>query len=96
MKKIVLVCNAGMSTSMLVKKMREEAVAQNIECTIDAYPVAEVSNHKDADVILLGPQVRYELNNITNLMNPIKVEAIDPMAYGMMDAKKVLKQALGE
>lgn len=31
MKHILLVCNAGMSTSMLVNKMKEEAKKQNLE-----------------------------------------------------------------
>ena len=42
MRKIVLLCNAGLSTSMLVDKMRKEAEAIGYECTINAYPVAEV------------------------------------------------------
>ena len=39
MKKILLMCNAGMSTSMLVSKMREAAEAQGYDCTIEACPV---------------------------------------------------------
>ena len=32
MKKIVLLCSAGMSTSMLVKKMQAAAEAENYAC----------------------------------------------------------------
>ena len=35
MKRILLLCNAGMSTSMLVKKMKESAEKRNIEAEID-------------------------------------------------------------
>ncbi|MEF1308445.1 PTS sugar transporter subunit IIB, partial [Vibrio owensii] len=39
MKKILLCCSAGMSTSMLVKKMEQAAEKQGIECKIDALSV---------------------------------------------------------
>lgn len=55
MKKIVLLCASGMSTSMLVKKMKEAAKADNFECEIDAFSAAEAaSKAADADVVLLG------------------------------------------
>ena len=44
MRKIVLVCAAGMSTSMLVKKMQEAAAADNYETDIAAYPIGEVDS----------------------------------------------------
>ena len=37
--KIMLACNAGMSTSLLVQRMRKEAVAQGLDATIDANPL---------------------------------------------------------
>ncbi len=93
MKTIVLLCNQGMSTSILVSKMIKEAEEQNVECTINAYPVSEVSTHKDADIILLGPQVRFELEKVKKAVN-CPVELIDIQAYGMVNGKKVLEQAL--
>ena len=42
MKTIMLVCNAGMSTSMLVTKMEKAAASQGIETKIFAVPVSEV------------------------------------------------------
>ena len=44
MKKIVLLCSAGMSTSMLVKKMQAAAEAENYACEIAAYPMAEAGD----------------------------------------------------
>lgn len=95
MKKIILLCSAGMSTSILVKKMREEAEKINFACTIDAHSVNDAYDQaKDADVVLLGPQIRYELKRITDLVKPVPVASIEMLAYGMMDGKKVLQQAL--
>lgn len=92
---ILLICSAGMSTSMMVKKMSEAAQAQNIEATIWAVAEVEASEEvKKADVILLGPQIRFKLAHIKSLCPEKPVEAIDMRNYGMMDGKAVLQTAL--
>nr|WP_300823874.1 PTS sugar transporter subunit IIB [uncultured Schaedlerella sp.] len=100
MRNIILVCAAGMSTGMLVKKMREAAASENYEAEINAYPIAEVgAMGKEADIILLGPQVRYNLNNVKAQFPDKPVEAIDPALYGMLDGKGVIakvKKKLGD
>lgn len=95
MKKILLVCNAGMSTSMLVKKMQEAAKEMSIETSIEAKSLADAKNEiAEADIILLGPQIRYELDNVKKVAGTTPVEAINMMDYGMMNGKKVLEHAL--
>lgn len=100
MRKIVLVCAAGMSTSMLVKKMQEASAAMNYETDIAAYPIGEVDRQgQGADIILLGPQVRFQLKGVKEKYPNVPVEAIDMAAYGMMDGKKVIahvKEVLGD
>ncbi|MCY8484204.1 PTS sugar transporter subunit IIB [Bacillus atrophaeus] len=95
--KIALVCSAGMSTSMLVKKMREEAKNREIVAEINAYAEADLQSHmNDIDVILIGPQVRYLKTQIAERAKQyqIPVDIIDQMAYGMMNGAKVLDQAI--
>ncbi|MFS0673629.1 PTS sugar transporter subunit IIB [Ornithinibacillus sp. 179-J 7C1 HS] len=95
--KIILVCSAGMSTSMLVKKMRDAAVERNLEIEIDAVGESQLTNHlENTDVILIGPQVRYLEKKIRSFVEPkgIKVDIIDQMAYGMIQGDKVLDQAI--
>ena len=96
MKKILLVCNAGMSTSLLVTNMEKYAKKENIEITIMAVPLTQVDSVvKDWDIVMLGPQVRHCLNQIKNIVDGrIPVEIIDMMDYGMMNGEKVLKRAL--
>ena len=54
MKQILLVCNAGMSTSMLVKKMQQSATERGIEVSIEAKSITEAKkNIHEADVILI-------------------------------------------
>lgn len=98
MKKIMLACNAGMSTSMLVTKMQKAAEDKKLEVDIWAVPVSEADNEvqdKVIDVILLGPQVKFLLNDFKDKFEPqIKVDAINMMDYGVMNGEKVLDAAL--
>lgn len=98
MKNIMLACNAGMSTSMLVTKMQKAAEDKGLEASIWAVPVSEADNEvqdKTIDVILLGPQVKFLLNDFKDKFEPnIKVDAINMMDYGVMNGEKVLDAAL--
>ncbi|WP_313084151.1 PTS sugar transporter subunit IIB [Atlantibacter sp.] len=97
MKNIVLCCAAGMSTSMLVQRMQDAAQKKGIEVSIKAVPVAEFKENLDsADIILLGPQVKYEQAKLQALADPQgkKVAVIDMMDYGMMKGDAVLEKAL--
>lgn len=46
-----------------------------------------------ADCILIGPQVRYELENVRKQCPNLPVEVIDMVAYGRLDGAKVLAAA---
>lgn len=92
---ILLVCAAGMSTSLLVNRMNEAAAAKGIGINIEAHPVGSIDQFGDAaDVILLGLQVRYELKNVKAKYPNKPVEVINMQDYGMMNGNKVLDTAL--
>ncbi len=96
MKRIMLVCSAGMSTSLLVKKMKEEAAVDNQDIEVLAVSEADSKNYaNEVDVVLLGPQVKYMLDKMKAVFEPkgIPVEVISSVDYGMMNGKAVLKQA---
>ena len=93
MKKILLVCAAGMSTSLLVNKMKESAIEQGIEIDIEALPVSVDS----VDIVLLGPQVRFQKPQVDALVaGRIPVEVIDMRLYGTMNGKAILESALAK
>lgn len=97
MKQIVLCCAAGMSTSILVTRMQAEATKRNLEISIKAVPTAEFELEIEfADVVLLGPQVRYELERFCKIAKPLgkPVALINMMDYGTMRGDKVLDTAL--
>ncbi|VYU56854.1 Lichenan-specific phosphotransferase enzyme IIB component [Clostridium tertium] len=91
---IMLVCNAGMSTGMLAKKM--EKVSEG-KCKVKAYGIAEYMDHlENINIILVGPQIRFEYEDIKNTAVNIPVLNIDPMKYGSMDAESILKTVYDE
>ncbi|KAE9531810.1 PTS sugar transporter subunit IIB [Ursidibacter arcticus] len=99
MKTILLACAAGMSTSLLVTKMKEAAEKQGLEAKIYAVSVSEVDKELEEnriDVVLLGPQVRYEEAAMREKLAPhsIPVAVINMQDYGMMNGAKVLESAL--
>ena len=100
MKKIVLVCAQGMSTGMLMNKMRAAAAKQGYDCIIEAYAVSQAKTKAaDADVVLVGPQVRYELENVRSMLPGKPVEVINMVDYGRLNGEGVLntaKKLMGE
>ena len=91
MKKIILLCASGMSTSMLVKKMQEAAKAESYECEIAAYSASEAAaKAADADAVLLEPQIRFSKGKISAQLPGVPVDAIDMRMYGRMDGAGVL------
>ena len=98
--KITLFCSAGMSTSLLVNKMKEEAQKNGKDYEIAAYSLNEVDLYgPEADVILVGPQVRFALEKLRKQFPDKPVDAIDMRSYGLMDGKAAVALAeklLGE
>ncbi|SFT42957.1 PTS system, cellobiose-specific IIB component [Selenomonas sp. GACV-9] len=94
---IYLVCNAGMSTSILVKKMQEAAKEKGLaDADIEAFSVEVLDRRVDtADVVLLGPQIRHMIGDVKKVVDgKCPVDVIDMRDYGMIRGDKVLDKAL--
>ena len=75
MKKILLCCSAGMSTSLMVNKMQKAAADKGIEVEIWAEPMDKASSEvPKADVVLLGPQIKFALPEIKKLIDQAENE----------------------
>jgi len=97
MKNILLCCAAGMSTSLLVTKMKKAAEVDGVEAKIWAVAIEDLENHVDnADVVLLGPQIKYKLAAVKKICGEknIPADAINLVDYGSMNGKKVINFAL--
>ena len=90
-KHIYLFCSAGMSTSLLVSKMRAQAEKYEVPVVIEAFPETLAGEKgQTADVVLLGPQIAYMLPEIQRLLPNKPVEVIDSGLYGKIDGLKKL------
>ena len=76
---ILLVCNAGMSTSLIVNQMKKCIREQG-------------KDYDTADVILLGPQISIYINNVRKQSNK-PVAVIDSKSYGRYRGDEVLLAA---
>lgn len=92
---IALLCDAGMSTSLLVKKMLVVAEGNDEIGHIQAFPSTKIDEIKDDfDCFLVGPQIRFKLPAIQKSVGEKNVEVIEMMTYGTINGKAALEQAV--
>lgn len=90
---IILVCNAGMSTGIMKMKLEQESVKRNLDASVQAIPMSDLDSHIDeADVILLGPQIRFAFSKIKSQAKDKFVMTIEPQDFGTMNAPKVMDE----
>lgn len=96
--KILLVCAGGMSTSLIVEKMKKEIEKRKLEdIKVDANTIEELEQVIDNyDVIMVGPQIRYKEPYIKSLctQKSKKYIIIPPAIYGSVDGAKILDLAI--
>ncbi|ADQ13631.1 PTS sugar transporter subunit IIB [Halanaerobium hydrogeniformans] len=95
--KILLVCNAGMSTSLLVEKMKEAAENRELDILINAVSCGKFEDSfEEYDVVLLGPQIKYKEKSMRKIAEAkgTALDVVDSAAYGMVDGEKALDQAI--
>ncbi|SKC56954.1 PTS sugar transporter subunit IIB [Maledivibacter halophilus] len=94
--KAVLVCFAGMSTSIMMNKMKKAAAKKDVDLDIKAIPLSELEeNLEGVEVVLLGPQIRYAYPEVEKLTEgKIPAVVISSVDYGMMNGEKVLNEAI--
>lgn len=97
MVNILLVCAYGMSTSLLVNKMKEVSEKTGFDCSIEANPVDAAADKKgEVDIVLVGPQVRFMYDRVKRDFDGTPVLLIDSVAYGTMNGAKVIEQVKQE
>jgi cellobiose PTS system EIIB component len=94
---ITLLCNLGMSTSMLIDKIKEAAKNKSVSVDVDALPFDKADDRLDTtDILLLGPQVRYLMPKFQKEYAG-KITVIDTINfsdYALINGEKILNDAL--
>ena len=97
MYRIMLVCENGASTGIVMKKMQKYADDNSISVKVEAHPYAELGEFiAKADYVLLGPQIGYKKEE-TQQEYPVyakKIDVIKPMDFGMLNGEKILLETI--
>lgn len=96
MVRIMLACAQGVSTSLLVSRMKKAAQTSGVEAQIWAVDYESVRDRVGSfDVLLLGPQVSYAFDEVKEAVGgAAPVELIKQMDYGRCNGEAVLQFAL--
>lgn len=95
--KILLVCNAGMSTSLVVTKMKQALTEEQKDWTIEAHPIEILDEIIDEyDVVLLGPQVSFRLRRVKerNKDKNVPIDVIPSLDYSLGYGDKIVAKAI--
>lgn len=91
-RKVLLICAGGMSTGILMKKMEKYAEEKGIDLKIDAVSMsAYEDSYKNYDVILLGPQVAYKKEEISQVTG-MPLGVIASYDYAIGNVENIMKQ----
>lgn len=98
---VVLVCTQGMSTNIMRGKIEEAAKIKNIDMSVIAAGLDDLSNHlTDTQIVVLGPQVKYATKSVRNEIDKvntnIKMFVMNFQDYGLMRGDRVLENILTE
>ena len=93
--KVLLVCSGGMSSSMLVRSMENEAKKREIPLSIESTGSDGIEDKISSfDVLLVAPQVRHRFERLSGAAAKAGIPAavIDRQDYGLMRGDAVLDQ----
>lgn len=98
-KTILLVCNAGMSSSFLVSKMQQTIDEKDLDISITAVSASEVEGKlktQKIDFLLLSPQVRYLKPSFEKCSEgkQLIISVIDNTNYARMNTDKIVDDLL--
>ncbi|WP_315074594.1 PTS sugar transporter subunit IIB [uncultured Clostridium sp.] len=93
--RVLFVCAAGMSSSLIADKINDKFKEKNIDGIIEAFSISELESRINKyDMVLVGPQLRYMYKKITEdcKKHNKPVAMIDVKHYGKQDANSIIKQ----
>ena len=95
--KILLSCQGGFSSSLVVSKMKEEAQKRGLDATILTVDQGSIVDElDDADILMLSPQIIYVKAKFEPICQAKKIPLvmIPALDYGRCNGKNILDLAL--
>ncbi|MFQ7603294.1 MAG: PTS sugar transporter subunit IIB [Enterococcus avium] len=93
---VLLVCQAGMSTAILCKKISEVAEKAGQSLHIEAVGLEKVGpKSHEKQLVMLAPQVRYAVQNVRKeVPAEIPIMVINSTDFGLMNAEGVYQNMM--
>lgn len=95
MTKLYTFCSAGTSSSLLVAKMQKAADARDLNMEILYFGESDIATKaKEADIILLSPQIKYREAKVRKDFTDKIVYTIGMQNYGLMKVDAILDDCI--
>lgn len=96
MIKIKLVCATGVSSNLLVDELNRKASSRKLDCEVSAGSSMNLVEAVDeCDVLVLGPQYGYKLEEVNELANgKCAVVTLKEYEYSSVEADNILNKAI--
>lgn len=89
--KVLLCCTGGMTTGYFAEKMNEYCEMHHLPYNTQATAAYHLNDvYQGYDMILVAPQLRYQVMSLSQQFHPIKVVAIDPMTFATYDCQSLI------
>jgi len=82
---------------MVANKIAEAAKKRGIDAVVNAYPMSQIGEViGGADIILLGPQIRFKLGAFQKEYGDkgVPIITVEPTDYGMLNGENILNSVL--
>ena len=93
---ILLVCQCGMSSGLLMQTMQHYAEENNLDLKVNARNIDDFMEYIDGvDIVLIGPQIKHREKEIRREMGElhIPVLVLEMKDYGMANGGSVIETA---
>ena len=91
----MLICGAGMSSSLLSNKVNDAITKRGLD--VEAWAIASVDVKQyvgKADVVLVAPQIRFMRQQFGEILGDTPIEVIDFTVYGSMNGDKIVDHGI--
>lgn len=89
--KVMLVCAAGMSSSILMRGIEKSIKKNGLDMEVKAFGVDSVAEHgNEYDIILVAPQIAYRIDKVREKTTK-PVVPVNPVDYATANGDNVLK-----
>lgn len=97
MKNIIVVCEAGITTSLLVQRLQQHVKQENVDYAIESKNTEEgldFVKQEQIDAVLLGPQVHHKAVEYEKSTDA-KILKISVNDYNNMNTLSIFEQLVG-